>query len=251
MGGCKESSITLRQILLAREVERVAASQKDSGVVVLGLPAHTSYVLQSLDVYVYSSFKYFIKRGISQLARFVNCVDAFHIAGATIAALSTSFTSRNKQPGFLKTVLWDSAGYGPNKKALNELPFYDGNSKNLSTLQDVVSGFKGRQLALLFDADIDKTGTVVMLTAVGAHLTSTVVLDVLERRNQKKLAEDLQKDARELMKELLETYCESDAEKRRLIELTSKHVHLAKRLCETKSGRRRLAKKHARRVPHL
>lgn len=50
---------------------------------------------------------------------------------------------------------------------------------------------------------IDETVTVIVSTAIGSLLTSTVVLEVLERNNEKKLAEALQKDACELRKELL------------------------------------------------
>lgn len=164
----------------------------DNGLVVFGYSAHKSHVSQPLDVPVYSSIKHFLTREVSQLERIVKCADAFHTADVITAALSLSFTCWNIQSEFLTTGLWDSAVNSPNEKALEKLPFYDDNGRNLPTLQDVKFSFNGRQRALLSNADIDKTGTVGASTAAGAPLKSTVVLKFLERRNQKKLAEALQ-----------------------------------------------------------
>lgn len=46
------------------------------------------------------------------------------------------------------------------------------------------SNFNGRKKTLLFGADIVETGTVVVSTAAGARLKSTLAMEALERRNE-------------------------------------------------------------------
>lgn len=114
---------------------------KDNGLDVLSFRVHTSHVLQPLGMWIFSSFKHFIRYKLSQLVCSVKCADAYHIAGVITAALILPITSRNTQSGSLETGLWDPRVNRQNEKALKDLPFYDRNCGKLPTLQDVIRSF--------------------------------------------------------------------------------------------------------------
>lgn len=63
---------------------------RDNNVVVIGLPAHTSHVLQPLDVSVFSSFKSYLQREFHSMVRAKRVLDAFDVPSIIAAAYSDS-----------------------------------------------------------------------------------------------------------------------------------------------------------------
>ena len=69
-------------------------------IIVVALPAHTSHVLQPLDVSVFSSYKSFLQREIHSYAQRKKCLDAFDVSCCIKYAYSASKTSSNIISGF-------------------------------------------------------------------------------------------------------------------------------------------------------
>jgi len=75
---------------------------KKNNIYVVGLPAHTSHVLQPLDVSVYSPFKSFLQCEIHARARTSRVLDAFDVAEIISVAYSEAFTVGNIRSGFFE-----------------------------------------------------------------------------------------------------------------------------------------------------
>ena len=74
---------------------------------VVGIPAHTSHVLQPLDVTIFGPFKSFLEREISARATWKLVLDAFDVADVLRFALSEALTASNISSGFKKCGVWD------------------------------------------------------------------------------------------------------------------------------------------------
>lgn len=73
-----------------------------NNVIVIGLPAHTSQLLQPLDVSVFSSVKSYIQREFHRRGRDKRVLDAFDIVEVLNFVLSDALTTSNIVSGFRK-----------------------------------------------------------------------------------------------------------------------------------------------------
>ena len=81
---------------------------KQNSVYVIGLPAHTSHVLQPLDVFVFGDFKSYVQREVHSRAMRAKVLNAFDVADVLKLALSDAVTASNVISGFKRCGIWDS-----------------------------------------------------------------------------------------------------------------------------------------------
>ena len=65
---------------------------KENDIIAIGLPAHTSHVLQPLDVTVFAAFKSHLQAEVHQASRMKKVLDAFDIAEIIRRACDRSHT---------------------------------------------------------------------------------------------------------------------------------------------------------------
>lgn len=80
---------------------------RENDIIVIALPAHTSHVLQPLDVSVFSSYKSYLQREIHTFAQRKKLLDAFDIAMGISRAYTKALTTSNIVDGFIRTGLWE------------------------------------------------------------------------------------------------------------------------------------------------
>ena len=85
---------------------------KENGVYVIGLPAHTSHILQPLDVTVFGPFKSYIQKQVHSRAMRTHALDAFDVGDVLKFALSDAVTASNVVSGFKKCGIWDPQSRG-------------------------------------------------------------------------------------------------------------------------------------------
>ena len=155
---------------------------RESGIIVVALPSHTSHVLQPLDVSVFSSFKSFLQQEIHKLSRAKKVLNVFDIAVALFFSYFQCLTPRNICNGFVRTGIWNPRTLDVDITALHDL-FRE---EEKITLENLLNSFSRQGRSLIFDADIGREGTIRVNTTAGAHLTSQAILDALSARDKKK-----------------------------------------------------------------
>lgn len=105
---------------------------RESRAIGIELPAHTSPMLQPVDVSVYSSFnsvsnKIIILLFLLSISK-QSVLDCSDVVRVVSKRFSESFTFSNIQSGFIKTELWNPTKQTASVDALVELPYFNPNS---------------------------------------------------------------------------------------------------------------------------
>lgn len=96
-----------------------------NGTIAITLAAHTSHVLQPLDVSVFSPFKSALERNFSAATRVASQLDEFSIARCIHDAYDRSHVARNIEEGFEKTGLCIPEVGAASVVALCSIPFFN------------------------------------------------------------------------------------------------------------------------------
>ena len=80
---------------------------KESNIVVIALPSHTSYVLQPLDVTVFGPYKSYIQQTMHSAALQKKILNAFDIGEFISHAYCRAVIGPNMESGFVKTGRWN------------------------------------------------------------------------------------------------------------------------------------------------
>lgn len=96
---------------------------KDTGIVVIGLPAYTSHVLQLLDVSVYAGFKSILQQELDKDGRLRRKLGCFDVGTFIQVSYYKSFTVRNIRSSFEKAVLWNPITRSTSVEAFKDLSF--------------------------------------------------------------------------------------------------------------------------------
>lgn len=153
-------------------------------IVVIALPAHTSHVLQPLDVSVFSSYKSYLQAEVHKCSRVKSVLNAFDIAGCIRDAYTRSHTSGNIISGFLRTGIWDPVKLRTNISVVEVILGKYG--KDTSTVEKLISFFLKMQRSLLHPMDLEEEGRIKIDTSSGLHLTSANVIDALAKREARR-----------------------------------------------------------------
>ena len=150
-------------------------------VIVIGIPAHTSRVVQALEVSIFSSLKSYKQREFHRIGRDKLVLDAIDIAEILNFALSNSFKTSSIVSGFRKCSAWDLSSKSASDSPLIYLFPSDDNAE-MPTLPQILGSFRASGRSLLRDADFEENVTIRIRSTGGAHLTSDAFLDALKRR---------------------------------------------------------------------
>jgi len=205
------------------------------------LESHTSYVLQPLDVSVFSSYKSLLQREMYSPWSGEKLLDAFDIAACINAAYNESLTYKNIIMGFERTGLWDSRTLSASIAPLLDLcrgKENNGTAGNL-TMEQLIQSFSKQGRSLLRDADVTENDTVRVSTRTGSHLTSNAVLSALECRGKRRLVSARNATARACMGRL--DYKESADDIRRLVALPASRALMKQQLKASRSLSRKIA----------
>lgn len=159
---------------------------RDNNVIVQGLPAHTSHVLQPLDKSVFRSFKQQIESELSRAVRRTRTLDAFDVAEVILNSYSKSVIAPHIKSGFRVTGIWDQNNQTINPEAVENLTFYGDDTGTVPTVEELVNNFNGRSRALVNSADVEDSGTIRVRTTNGTNLTSEAVLAALQERDRRR-----------------------------------------------------------------
>lgn len=125
---------------------------KENGIVVIGLLAHTSHVLQPLDVSVFSAYKSYLQRYLPRAMREKRTLDACHVGNVIRLDYSASFTVGNIMSGFKKSGLWYDVRRLASEGSLKDLPIYqtkDSATARIPSIQEVEESCNGKCRTLL------------------------------------------------------------------------------------------------------
>lgn len=203
---------------------------RSNGIIVAGLPAHTSHVLQPLDVGVFSSCKENFRkllctRSITSKRNVRN--DIFTICELLSKAYHMSVTSSNVMGGFRRSGLWVQEKRGPDPSQIRAEDFTSSAISNdilegvtatrsRTTIMETSSTAHSRvenyqQLCALFltraeelcsdGAIVLDSGTIKVSTKSGATLTSDNVIAALQHAEEKKEQERQRKKTAAIEKE--------------------------------------------------
>lgn len=159
---------------------------KDNRIVVIALPAHTSHVLQPLDVTVFGPYKSYLQEELHRLSRVASHLNAFSVAACIWNAYSKAFVKPNIASGFVKCGIWNAEKCGADITPLHHLFCRLDNSA--IPLEVVMSSYIGKERSLLRDVSVEEEGRIRINTSNGANVTAQVVLDALKKRQEKKAA---------------------------------------------------------------
>lgn len=212
---------------------------KDNGVVVLGLPAHSSHVLQPLDVSVFAPFKAALRSHIHNLRLHTSIrrLDIFTLAEIVTKSYDTAFSRENIISAFAKTGLWNANVRSPSIRGLMEVKFTNGDADGLEhsngdatygdrivNFMQLVGKYRKSRCTLLSDGVVEAEGTVKLDVTNGINYHSSMVLDALKRREDKRAAEvarrqeqQREKEKRKASKELASAEADAERAKRRRI----------------------------------
>lgn len=189
---------------------------RDNGIVVFGLPAHKSHVLQPLDVGFFGPLKekleqLLINRSIT--SKNETRSDIFTISELLRDAYHLTVNSSNSIAGFAKTGIWNSGMRECDPSVIKESKLTSGsvnsntieqlnqtrslvsifeNSQDSSPLQRIDNYrklcelFKSRAKELCSEGLVSESGTIKVSTTSGAMLKSENVINSLEAREKAK-----------------------------------------------------------------
>ena len=219
---------------------------KENGVYVIGLPAHTSHVLQPLDVTVFGPFNSYIQKEVHSRAMRTQVLDAFDVADVLKFALSDAVTASNVVSGFKKCGIWDLQSRGTCIEELEGLHFFEENTtvgqQNAQELsiEVLIESFRNCSRRLLRDVDVGDSGTVRISTNSGAYLTADAVFEAL-------LARDKRREMRLEVPEGLLDVRDTPAEIRGLLEIRLERIVRRSLLNGSREHRRIRARQRAQR----
>lgn len=242
----------------------------DNGIVVIGLPAHTSHVLQPLDMSVFGPLKERFRRLLS--TRTVTTTndarnDIFTVCELLRDAYHTVLIPRNVIAGFRVTGIWneDTRSCDPNiiraedltsstvrpqcleglqttRSVMSIVETSNQPGKRLETCLELCALFKQRAAQLTSDGVVEKHGTIQVSTTSGATLTSSKVLSALRERE---IRQQARQQAREAAQELRETRaCERQKAQAEALERREQRVRERTQREEEEARRRELVEEH-------
>ena len=169
---------------------RVLQLLRHHDIVVIGLPAHTSHVLQPLDVTVFGPFKSYMQKEIHRMALLKPKLDAFDVAQVLKVSLSSAKTASNVSNGFRKTGLCDEPARTASIVPLEKLQYFSEQweqaEEMLPSLEDVVTSFRSTGRSLLRPQDVEDEGIIKISNRSGVHLTAEAILNALKRRDERR-----------------------------------------------------------------
>lgn len=157
---------------------------KESEVVAIGMPAHTSHIFQSHDVSVISFFKAVVQWEIHRAIQMKNVLNCFGVGVVIASSYSNSFTTRSIRDGFIKTDKWNQPRRTAAMDFIKKLPMSIPISRMLSILDVMQKYDDANRRSLLCEAHVEKSGTDASNTVFGACLTAECILDALEKRSK-------------------------------------------------------------------
>lgn len=158
---------------------------KDNNIVVIALPAHTSHVLQPLDLTVFGPYKSYLEEELHRVARISTKLNAFSVAVCIWNAYCKAFVPGNIRSGFVKCGVWNMDSMQADVTALEYL-FVEKESEGELPLSVVIKSFEQKERSLLRDVDVEEEGRIRVSTTSGAHVTSDAVLEALKERCQRR-----------------------------------------------------------------
>lgn len=147
---------------------------KENGIIVVGLPSHTSHVLQPLDVTVFGPFKNSLRSELQRIRLVTRGrpLGVFQIAEAIRKAYDSSETRTNIISGFQKTGLWNTMRRTVDVNAIATIHLSSPHSPpdplvhnsqelhHIKSFMDLVSHFRTKRRSLLSGGVIEKEGTI-------------------------------------------------------------------------------------------
>lgn len=113
-----------------------------------------------------------------------NCFDVKCVSSVRY---SESFTIHNIQNKFETTGLWYPRKLSAWIDALNDLQFFKPQFTVKPSVTDIIKTFKQKEKSLFRDVVVFRSGVLAMNTTSDAHFTADVVLEVLGKREEKRL----------------------------------------------------------------
>lgn len=147
---------------------------KDNRIVVIALPAHTSHVLQPLDITVFAAYKSFLEEELHRASRFLSKLNYFTVGRCISNAYAKEFVAPTISSVFTRAGLWNTETFKTDISPLEYLFCDDGTSK--PSLQFILLSFAKKERSLLRDADVEEEGRIRINTTSGANVTSERVL---------------------------------------------------------------------------
>lgn len=193
----------------------------DNDIIVAGLPAHTSHVLQPLDVGVFGPLKEAFRQLLSHRT-VTSGVDSRHdiftVCEMLQKAFHTSVNASNAIAGFRRTGLWSASTRSVDPLTIREEDFTSSavsddftarlsdttgtrsvtslirsvasnhNADRIQTYKQLYDLFLKRSEDLCSDGTIVANGTIQVSTRTGATLTSENVINALRERDERNAA---------------------------------------------------------------
>ena len=96
----------------------------------VGLHAHSSHILQPLDVSVFLPSKSYLQKELHRSASHENCINAFDVGIVIRNAYAISLIPKNIQQGFINSGTWDPLHLTTNPEAVESICFHNSATKN-------------------------------------------------------------------------------------------------------------------------
>ena len=208
---------------------------RQNRVIVVSLPAHSSHRLQPLDISVFSAYKSYLEAEIHPASSLRSILSAFDIGCIISNAYGKCMTISDMRNSFMRCGIWDPKTLSTNVDHLKHLfVSEDTATKDLPTVDDLVTAYLKKGRSLLREANVEESGTIRISTTKGAHATSEVVLSALCERNKRR--QKSRKSSKTIASE--KDMKESAAARRRYAELAHVRHEQRKRLRHTRNERR-------------
>lgn len=152
---------------------------KKNRIIVIGMHAHNSHIMQPLDVLVFSSFNSYVNKAFYRVIRTKKIFDSFDMANFLSIAYQSSHNINNTRNGFQKSETWNFDEWAPSVATLKQvLQLYGDSEELIETLSDILSSFETKFRTLVAHADIDvsESGTLCIQLSSTVHYTVSVVL---------------------------------------------------------------------------
>lgn len=261
---------------------RVLSLFKAHRIIVAGLPAHTSHVLQPLDVGVFAPLKQAFRTHLSRrtvTSRKDARNDVFTICELLSLAYYDAVTAPNIINGFSRSGLWCAKARGPDMSRIREVEYTSSDVGNISSESTITRSRtslvessdapnirieNARQLYELFlrnaeklcsDGTVEENGTVKVTTKSGATLTSDNVIAAVRATDERKRIESERKEASAISREIRRTerVREQESKKRQrdereevsLQKIKQARLHRCEQAVASRAKRRQCARERA------
>lgn len=223
---------------------KVLSLLKTNGIIVAGLPAHTSHALQPLDVGVFGPLKQAFRMYLSRrtvITRKDTRNDVFTICELLKKSYYDALTPVNIMKGFRRSGLWSEEKRGPDMDQIRSIEYTSPGSGELlaegsatrsrtaivgssdephmriENARQLYNVFLSKAEKLVSDGTIEVNGTVCVTTKSGATLTSDNVIAALKAADDRKRESETRKKtaAVERVRRRAEREAEEAAKRRR------------------------------------